>query len=136
MVAGTIVLAALAGCGGGDSKPSKTPNKPASPAKPRARPFNQPQALAYQVGTPRAEFRKSAGPPLPVDEYALTPDERRTCDYYPFASKPVNYDNVFRFCFKNGKLFSVSTAPSRKVAGPGAGAPSPKKPRNRVRKAR
>lgn len=132
-----IALAALGGCGGGggdDSTPSKPASKSASAAKPRARPFDQQQALAYKVGTPRAEFRRSAGPPLPVDEYALTADERRNCDYYPFASKPVNYENVFRFCFKSGKLFSVSTAPSRKVAGPGAGAPSLKEPPNRARK--
>lgn len=134
-LAGVIALAALAGCKG-DSSPRGQAGKPAGAPKPAARPLTQRRALAYAVGTPRAELRRSAGPPLPVRDYALTPGERRSCDYYPFASRPVSYENVFRFCFKGGKLFSVSTAPSRRAAGPGAGAPSPKRPRNSVRRTR
>jgi hypothetical protein len=133
-----VVLALLAGCSGDDDKAADSEQaKPqASAQKPRATPIDQPRALGFKTGTPREELRSELGPPLPVNEYALSPDERRDCDYYPFAGKPVNYDNVFRFCFKAGKLFSVSTAPSRKAAGPGAGAPSPEKPGEKVHKGR
>jgi hypothetical protein len=132
-----VALAMLAGCGGDDKADSSGDAKPnAGTQKPRATPIDQPRALGFKTGTPREELRGELGPPLPVGEYALNPDERRNCDYYPFAGKPVNYDNVFRFCFKSGKLFSVSTAPSRKAAGPGAGAPSPKDPDESVRKGR
>jgi hypothetical protein len=132
-----VGLAVLAGCGGDDkaSNSGKPPSGTQPTAqKPRATPIDQPRALGFPTGTPREELRSELGPPLPVNEYALNQDERRDCDYYPFAGKTVNYDNVFRFCFKGGKLFSVSTAPSRKAAGPGAGAPSPDEPGKGVRK--
>ena len=123
--------ALLAGCSSddGDDKAAKGETTKRA-QKPETRPVPQARAIAYQPGTPRTKIRRELGTPLPVEDYGLNAQERRDCDYYPIKTQgvKVSYDNVFRFCFKDGKLTSVATAPSRRAAGPGAGAPSPENP--------
>lgn len=136
LTTGLVCLAlGLAACGGDDAdQSSKSPAKAATPAQgqttsAKAPALSQDQIAQIQIGMPKAQVQQIAGQALPIEDYALNAQDRASCEYHPLKTSygRVDYDNVWRFCFKGGKLLSLSTAPSRKAAGPDAGAPSPKK---------